>query len=132
MAVHVGDVVFLKDGKWSWDGCMGEPRRVNLALFKAGLPLAPGVTVINFAEPGVLLKPEDVNWEPCEPLPRVFDIRGANEGRCQACQARIWWVKMPSGKAMPVQDNGISHFAECPEAKRFRKGKGGTRGGSEG
>ncbi len=33
----------------------------------------------------------------------------------------VWWVRMRSGTYMPVTDEAISHFADCPEARHYRK-----------
>ncbi|MFA7360788.1 MAG: hypothetical protein WC139_07100 [Candidatus Kapaibacterium sp.] len=65
--------------------------------------------------------------------------------QCTACHAAIAFLKTKSGKPMPVNietvndvekqklfygedvpfefGRHISHFATCPEAKKFRKGK---------
>jgi hypothetical protein len=64
-------------------------------------------------------------------------------GECRGCGAPIYWVKLESGKCMPL-DRGrqvrvgfisgrgfvahgsyTSHFATCPAAKDFRKKKEG-------
>lgn len=49
----------------------------------------------------------------------------ANDGTCRGCGARIEWWDTPNKKKMPfdVNEDGNceSHFATCPDAKRFRK-----------
>lgn len=51
-----------------------------------------------------------------------FDIpAGTEPARCRGCQAQIFWIKMESGKNMPVDPDGISHFATCVKAAQFRK-----------
>lgn len=51
------------------------------------------------------------------------------EGRCKGCGEEIEWWKTPSGKNLPLNpmERGISeavaHWATCPDAARFRKGK---------
>jgi hypothetical protein len=42
---------------------------------------------------------------------------------CRGCGARIYWLVMDSGARMPVDPDGTSHFATCPQANRFRKPK---------
>jgi hypothetical protein len=44
------------------------------------------------------------------------------EGRCRSCGAPIKWTVTVGGKRMPV-DRGSreSHFATCPDAKRWRR-----------
>lgn len=57
--------------------------------------------------------------------------------RCRSCGARIVWIETAAGKKMPldekkatvVLDDGtvvtgrVSHFATCPQAGEWRKGK---------
>lgn len=40
---------------------------------------------------------------------------------CRACGASIRFESTASGKLMPVDADGTSHFATCPQAERFRK-----------
>lgn len=40
---------------------------------------------------------------------------------CRACGKSIEFVETNSGKLMPVDEDGASHFATCPQADRFRK-----------
>jgi hypothetical protein len=67
--------------------------------------------------------------------------RGLEAQPCSGCGAPIYWAPHPStGRAHPVSYNpdvalgcrrptpyldgaGISHFADCPDADRFRKPK---------
>jgi hypothetical protein len=63
-----------------------------------------------------------------------------NDGTCRGCGAPIEWWITPAGKKMPMsiiraadravgikammKDSGdlrVSHFADCPEAKNFRR-----------
>jgi hypothetical protein len=37
------------------------------------------------------------------------------------CDARIHWVKMPSGKNMPVDADGTPHWATCVDSKEFKE-----------
>lgn len=46
---------------------------------------------------------------------------GTQPSPCRGCRARIWWVKTPAGKAMPVDSDGTPHWATCPQAKQFKK-----------
>jgi hypothetical protein len=47
--------------------------------------------------------------------------------RCQACMAALEFWHTPQGRvipmeSMPLDDSpAITHFANCPEAKKFRK-----------
>jgi hypothetical protein len=56
--------------------------------------------------------------------------------QCKACNAEIKWIRMKSGKQMPVDPKPIvvvtdlgtmvrgynPHWASCPAAENFRKG----------
>ncbi len=44
--------------------------------------------------------------------------------KCQGCGQVITWNKTTKGKAAPMNLLGVSHFADCPRANEFRKGKG--------
>lgn len=45
------------------------------------------------------------------------------EGKCKGCDREIWWVEHNSGKAAPYTNEALNHFADCPDAQRFRNGK---------
>jgi hypothetical protein len=56
--------------------------------------------------------------------PLTFEIpSSANPTECRGCRALIYWIKTAAGKAMPVNPDGVSHFATCPDAKEFRRKK---------
>ena len=42
---------------------------------------------------------------------------------CRSCGARIAWLRTTSGRLAPVNADGISHFATCPQAEDWRKRK---------
>jgi hypothetical protein len=42
-------------------------------------------------------------------------------GRCRGCGAPIAWARTPAGRSAPLDRDGVSHFATCPEAERFRR-----------
>ncbi|MFB2878697.1 hypothetical protein [Floridanema aerugineum] len=43
------------------------------------------------------------------------------QSTCEACKARVNWVKTPNGKYTPINLDGSTHWATCPDAKRFKK-----------
>jgi hypothetical protein len=47
--------------------------------------------------------------------------RPDNTGRCRSCGAPVLWVITAAGKKMPLNRDGTSHFANCPEADKWRK-----------
>lgn len=49
------------------------------------------------------------------------DYRPESIGRCRGCGALVLWCATPSGKRSPHDRDGVSHFATCPEAARFRR-----------
>jgi hypothetical protein len=43
---------------------------------------------------------------------------------CRSCGARVAWLKtIKTGSLAPVNPDGISHFATCPQAPAWRKPK---------
>lgn len=40
---------------------------------------------------------------------------------CRSCAMPVEFERTASGKLMPVEADGVSHFARCPEAKRWSK-----------
>jgi len=56
-----------------------------------------------------------------ENIRKLFDMLGESRP-CKKCGRKIWFVKSKNGKAMPVTDEALSHFADCPGANGFRKG----------
>lgn len=50
--------------------------------------------------------------------PKIYEYDGSATKVCR-CGVEIWWFgKIPINKA-----TGITHFADCPYAKQFRKKK---------
>jgi hypothetical protein len=45
----------------------------------------------------------------------------APRGTCSGCAAAIAWISTATGKRMPVDADGTSHFATCPKAAHFRR-----------
>lgn len=51
-----------------------------------------------------------------------FEIpRGTKPAKCRSCGEFIYWITTVSYKKMPVNKDGISHFATCPFADKHRK-----------
>jgi len=48
---------------------------------------------------------------------------GIGQEKCRSCRALVTWVKTEKGKWMPVDPDGTSHFATCPNANDWRKKK---------
>lgn len=52
--------------------------------------------------------------------PQKFEIpKGAAQRKCRSCKAPIFWVRTAGGKPMPVNPDGTTHFATCPEGKEW-------------
>lgn len=49
---------------------------------------------------------------------------GADIVPCKGCGASIAWIRTTAGKAMPVDGDGTPHWATCPKASQFKKGRG--------
>lgn len=48
-------------------------------------------------------------------------IPDAYGSRCRSCSALIVWCRTPAEKRAPVNPDGTSHFATCPDAARWRR-----------
>jgi hypothetical protein len=44
-----------------------------------------------------------------------------NLGRCRGCGAAIAWCRTTAGRHAPLDRDGTSHFATCPQADTFRR-----------
>ncbi len=54
----------------------------------------------------------------------TFNYAGEPLTKCSKCNATIFFVKTKTGKTMPVNfETKESHFADCPAAAEFRKGR---------
>ena len=45
----------------------------------------------------------------------------APPSKCKSCGATVYWIKTFKGKNMPVNPDGVSHFATCKQADKWRK-----------
>lgn len=46
---------------------------------------------------------------------------------CRSCGEPVVFKKTKSGKMMPMNADGTSHFATCPDAAKWRKAKEKTK-----
>lgn len=54
----------------------------------------------------------------------LFLLRQLGEpGRCRSCSAQVFWIKVRTGKLMPMDQDGASHFSTCPEASEWRRAR---------
>jgi len=44
-----------------------------------------------------------------------------NVGQCRSCGATVMWCLTSNGKKAPIDRDGKSHFATCPQADSWRK-----------
>lgn len=51
-----------------------------------------------------------------------FRGEGSHPLACRSCGARVLFVTTAKGKTMPIDPNGDSHFATCPQAATWRRG----------
>lgn len=47
--------------------------------------------------------------------------------RCRSCRAEILWTTTPANKRAPLNRDGTSHFATCPQAADWRRPAGAGR-----
>jgi len=65
----------------------------------------------------------------CAPEPQAkkelkFAIpEGTPISLCRGCGEGIYWIRTAAGKNMPVNPDGVSHFATCEKANTFRKNR---------
>lgn len=76
------------------------------------------------------INPGTENQTVCEPAKKLianiirFLAVIGEPGTCKGCGQQIYWVRNPkSGKRLPVTIEALNHFADCPQAGRFRKNK---------
>jgi len=46
-----------------------------------------------------------------------------NLARCRSCGAPIMWCITAKGRKAPVDRDGTNHFATCPQASSWRRGR---------
>ncbi len=52
----------------------------------------------------------------------LFEIpAGTTPSACRGCGADVYWIITKTGKRMPVNGDGTSHFSSCPMAGAFRR-----------
>ena len=59
-------------------------------------------------------------WE--DRLKKMLVIAGT-PGRCKGCDATIYWLSTRRDAVLPYTSEGLPHFADCPQADKFRKKK---------
>ncbi len=70
--------------------------------------------------------PADLGWNEqstSRPAHRYAIPAGTREARCKSCGASIFWIVTTFGRRMPVDGDGLSHFATCPDAAKHRRPK---------
>lgn len=50
-------------------------------------------------------------------------------GHCRGCGSPISWARTPADRSAPLDRDGVSHFATCPDADKFRRSLAAKRGG---
>ena len=53
----------------------------------------------------------------------LFSFIATDARPCLKCARMLYFVTTKTGKRMPVTDDGISHFVDCPHADSFRRKK---------
>lgn len=57
------------------------------------------------------------------PIAEILKVCGS-PAKCKKCGADIWFMTTYKGNQIPYNEDGITHFADCPFADEFRKKKG--------
>lgn len=60
-----------------------------------------------------------------ETLPDSKHGRATNRGQCRSCKEPVLWVRTFKNDKPLLVDPGTdkAHFADCPDADRWRKGR---------
>lgn len=54
-------------------------------------------------------------------IKKLLDAAG-EVGACKGCGKTIWWIRhRTSGKPAPYTEEGLNHFADCPQRAQFKK-----------
>ncbi len=88
---------------------MKRPAPEQSTLFKDSEPASNG--------------PADLGWNAqsvARPTLRFPIPLDAHVRACRSCDARVFWIVTPRGRKMPVDADGTSHFATCPQADEHR------------
>jgi hypothetical protein len=68
------------------------------------------------------MNPDPKPVKAVKPLPVPESVFWKPPSRCRSCDAEIWWWKNPkTGSMSPVNADSTSHFANCPNARDWRK-----------
>lgn len=54
-------------------------------------------------------------------IPEGYTFSGM--GACRSCGAPVAWTVTAKGRAAPLNLDGVSHYATCPQADQWRKRK---------
>ncbi len=57
-------------------------------------------------------------WE----VPEGYEGKGI--GPCRSCGELVHWTLTKAGKRAPLNRDGTSHFATCPQADQWRRSRG--------
>jgi hypothetical protein len=61
--------------------------------------------------------PDGTSWV----IPDGWLHLGDLPSHCRSCGARVLWLESKNGKRAPINQDGVNHFATCPDANRWRK-----------
>ena len=51
----------------------------------------------------------------------LFKVMGIPPRRCRSCGRAIYFIPTGRGSRVPYTTDGVSHFADCPDANSFRR-----------
>lgn len=54
-------------------------------------------------------------------IAKLLDMLAESSRPCASCKRQIWFCRTKLGRLMPVDDDGVSHFATCNDPERFRR-----------
>lgn len=52
---------------------------------------------------------------------KLLDMVAVEVRNCKRCGRKIWFLATRDGKKNPYTDDAVSHFADCPNVKEFKR-----------
>lgn len=111
--------------RWDEGGSLEAPadafrpgfRREYPATF-VGEPAPNGPADLGWNEQSTTRGPRPTRRAVTFPIPPSSPLQD-----CRSCRAPIHWIVTAAGKRMPVNPDGTSHFADCPNAATHRRAR---------
>lgn len=54
-------------------------------------------------------------------MTQAFNSQSTKQSSCKGCGQSITWMLTENGKSTPLNLDGTTHWATCPDAKKFKR-----------